>query len=145
MNFIAIRRGIFAGFFATIVLSVLMMMKQAMGIMPALDPIGMIASMAGVNARALGWIGHFLIGTVFWGVGFALVSSFVPGPYWLRGVLFALGAWLLMMVVMMPMTGVGVFGLKLGMMVPGMTLGLHIVFGAVLGGIYGLLGGNEQT
>jgi hypothetical protein len=145
MNLVAVKRGLISGFIATAVLSAMMLMKQQMGVMPALDPIGMISAMAGATTRAVGWIGHFVIGSVFWGVGFAIVSGFLPGPYWLRGILFALGAWLLMMLVLMPMTDAGIFGLRLGMMAPAMTLALHVVFGVVLGGIFGLLAGSEQA
>src|SRR6516164_10439310 len=124
-----IGRGIVAGFVATLVLSAMMLMKQSMGLMPELDPIAMIADMAGASSPAVGWIGHFAIGTVFWGIGFAIVSPYLPGPYFLRGMIFAAGAWLMMMIVMMPMAGAGLFGAGLGMMTPVATLMLHIVFG----------------
>jgi hypothetical protein len=79
-----------------------------------------------------------------WGVGFAIVSPYLPGPQWLRGTIFAVCAWLLMMIVVMPMAGAGMFGRGLGMMAPVATLVLHVVFGAVLGGVYGLLS-DKQT
>jgi hypothetical protein len=63
----------------------------------------------------------------------------------LRGVIFAVGAWLLMMIVMMLMAGAGLFGLGLSMMTPVATLVLHIVFGLVLGGVYGLLGAKQAS
>jgi len=44
-----------------------------------------------------------------------------------------------MMVAMMPMAGAGFFGMQLGIMAPVLTLVMHIVFGAVLGGVYGML------
>jgi len=97
--------GIAAGFVATVVLSAMMLVKHSMGLMPELDPIAMITAMAGANSPALGWIAHFVIGSIFWGIGFAVVSPYLPGPFWLRGVIFAVGAWLLMMIVMMPMAG----------------------------------------
>lgn len=135
----AIGRGLAAGFVATVVLSVMMLMKRSMGLMPELDPIAMITAMAGASSRAIGWIGHFVIGSIFWGVGFAIVSPYLPGPYPLRGVVLAIGAWLMMMLVVMPMAGAGSFGLGLGMMAPLAALVLHVVFGLVLGGIYGLV------
>jgi hypothetical protein len=138
-------RGIIAGLVATLVLSVAMLMKRSMGLMPELDPIGMITAMAGAGSAAVGWIGHFVIGAIFWGVGFAILSPYLPGAYWLRGLIFALGAWLMMMIVVMPMAGAGVFGLGLGMMAPVVTLLLHVVFGLVLGGVYGFLGGGEAA
>jgi len=142
MSLSAIGKGIVAGFVATVVLSAIMVMKQTMGVMPQLDPIGMIAAMAGTHNPAIGWIGHFVIGSVAWGVGFAIVSPFLPGPFVVRGVIFGVGAWLMMMLVAMPMAGLGLFGLALGMMAPIVTLVLHVVFGLVLGGVYGAL--NER-
>jgi hypothetical protein len=140
-----IGRGIVAGFAATAVLSAMMVMKQSMGLMPELNPIATIAEMAGAGSLLVGWIGHFVIGTVFWGAGFAIVSPYLPGSYWLRGSIFAAGAWLMMMLVVMPMSGSGLFGLRLGMMTPVATFVLHIVFGLVLGGVYSLLGGGQTT
>jgi hypothetical protein len=43
------------------------------------------------------------------------------------------------------MAGAGVFGLNLGLMVPIATLGLHVVFGLVLGGVFGALLSDEET
>jgi hypothetical protein len=42
-----------------------------------------------------------------------------------------------MMIVMMPMAGAGLFGLKIGVMAPAATLVLHWIYGAVLGGLFG--------
>ena len=134
-----IGRGIAAGFVATFVLSVIMLMKRSMGLMPELDPVAMISAMAGASSPVVGWIGHFVIGSIFWGGGFAIVSPYLPGPYRLRGTILALGAWLMMMMVVMPMAGAGWFGLGLGVMAPVVTLALHVVFGLVLGTIYGLV------
>ena len=140
-----IGRGIAAGFVATVALSAMMLMKHSMGLMPELDPIAMITAMAGASSPAVGWIGHFVIGSIFWGVGFAIVSPYLPGSYRLRGIIFAAGAWLMMMLMLMPMAGAGLFGLGLGMMVPVATLAMHVVFGLVLGGIYGLLSAKQLS
>jgi hypothetical protein len=145
MTFATIRRGIIAGFLATVVLSALMLMKKSMGVMPELDPIGMISAMAGAKSPVVGWIGHFAVGTIFWGIGFAIVSPYLPGSYGLRGVIFAFGAWLMMMILMMPMAGAGMFGLGLGKMVPIAALVLHAIYGLVLGSIFGLVGGGEPA
>jgi uncharacterized membrane protein YagU involved in acid resistance len=56
-----------------------------------------------------------------------------------KGLVFSVCAWLLMMVIAMPMSGAGLFGMNLGMMAPVMTLMLHLIWGAVLGGSYGAL------
>ena len=42
----------------------------------------------------------------------------------------------MMMVVIMPMMGQGLFAVNMGMMAPVMTLILHLIFGMVLGASY---------
>ncbi len=134
-----ILKGIIAGFVATVLLTLMMLAKGEMGLMPALDPIGMIAGMMGVSA-ASAWGVHFMIGVVIWGGTFAVLESHLPvGDFWVKGVVFGVGAWLVMMVAIMPMAGAGFFGMQLGMMAPVMTLVMHLVFGAVLGATYGML------
>jgi uncharacterized protein DUF6789 len=133
-----ILKGMVAGFVATAVLSVLMVMKTMMGVMPELDVIAMLTKMMGASSPAAGWIAHFVIGTVVWGGLFAVLDPHLPGnSHWIKGVLFGIGAWLVMMVAVMPMAGAGFFGMNLGMMAPAMTLVLHVIFGGVLGGVYG--------
>ncbi len=60
-----IGRGFIAGFVATVVLSALMLMKSATGLMPQLDVIAMLSGMMG-SSSAMAWIAHFMIGTVAW-------------------------------------------------------------------------------
>ncbi|MEO8599694.1 MAG: DUF6789 family protein [bacterium] len=44
---------------------------------------------------------------------------------------------LIMIVILMPMAGAGLFWMKMGIMAAAMTLVLHLIFGAVLGWVYG--------
>lgn len=128
--------GAVAGFAATVVLSVMMIAKGMMGIMPELDVIAMLSAMMGAPA-VMGWIGHFMIGTLAWGIGFALLFDMIPGSSAVaKGVVFGIAAWLGMMVMVMPMAGAGLFGMAMGIMAPMMTLVLHVIFGAVLGAVY---------
>src|SRR6516162_6219423 len=86
-------KGMVAGFVATVVLSTLMLMKAMMGVMPELNPIKMIANMLGVPP-AVGWSMHFMIRTVLWGTLFAWLDPTIPREgHWLKGILFAVGAW----------------------------------------------------
>ena len=67
-------KGIIAGFAATVVLTLFMMLKKTMGVMPELDPVHMIADMAAQNLGIepniiIGWVMHFGIGSVAWGLG----------------------------------------------------------------------------
>jgi hypothetical protein len=131
-------KGLVAGFIATVVLSALMLLKQRTGLVPQLNPIEMLTKMAGGSPPAVGWVPHFLIGTVLWGSLFPIFDAKVPtGSHWLNGILFGIGAWILMMVLVMPMAGAGLFGMALGIVVPIATFVLHLIYGAVLGGTYG--------
>ncbi len=76
---------------------------------------------------------------------FALIEQYLPGSsLWAKGIVLAVGAWLAMMIAVMPMAGAGFFGMNLGMVAPIMTLMLHVIFGAVLGGTYAALQGREH-
>jgi hypothetical protein len=131
-----IGKGILGGIVGTAVMSALMLMKSAMGLMPELDVIQMLSGMMGISA-GIAWVIHFMIGAI-WGVLFALSYRVIPGgSSVVKGMLFGVGAWLMMMIMVMPMAGAGFFGMKMGMMAPVMTLMLHIILGAVMGMVYG--------
>jgi len=136
-----IGKGMIAGLAATVVLSLLMLMKAAIGFMPELDIVGMLSRMMGSpGTPAVGWAAHFFIGVVVYGGLMALLDPRLPGgTHTVRGIMLGLLGWLLMMVAVMPMVGAGLFALNLGIMAPIMTLILHVIFGAVLGWTYGRL------
>jgi hypothetical protein len=134
-----ISAGFIAGFIATVVLSAVMVIKGMMGLMPELNIAAMIGAMMG-SSVVVGWIVHFMIGTIAWGGGFALLYGLIPGDNAvIKGIVFATAAWLGMMIFVMPMAGAGLFGMTFGIMAPVMTLVFHILFGAVLGSVYGRL------
>src|SRR4029077_3370348 len=80
---------------------------------------------------------HILIGLI-WGITFALLQSRLPSrSYVVKGAIFGLLAWLLMMIIFMPLAGAGLFGVHRGTMaVPLVTFAYHLVFGIVLGNVY---------
>lgn len=139
-----IRKGMLASFAGTIVLSIVMVMKQIAGVAPQMNPIADLAGIAhwliGLPAAApIGWVLHFGVGIVVWGTLFAALHQRIPGSNLIKGVLFGIGAWVLMMGVFQPMAGQGFFGLNGGIVVPMMTLMFHLVYGVVLGLVFGKL------
>lgn len=64
----------------------------------------------------------------------------LTGPAWRRGALFALGPWLLSIVVFLPAVGGGVLGVALGAgPLPALgNLIVHLVYGAALGAVYAI-------
>jgi len=134
-----IPKGVLAGLAATIVLSLLMVLKAMMGLMPQLDLPKMLAGMMGSpDMLIIGWIAHFVIGIVVYGIAIAMLGSKLPGTSSVaHGVMLGVIGWLIMMLALMPMAGAGLFGMNMGVMAPMMTLVLHLIFGAVLGWVYG--------
>jgi hypothetical protein len=126
-----IGRGVIAGFLATLALSAF------------LDPATSAARMADVLPPAFAWVLHFFVGGFIWGAGFALLQPLVRGPYWLRGLLFGVLAWLLVMLLVMPLARLGPFGLRLGLATPAIMLFVHVVHGTLLGAIFGALDPHE--
>ncbi|GMR17450.1 MAG: hypothetical protein BMS9Abin32_557 [Gammaproteobacteria bacterium] len=138
-------KGIIAGLVATLVLSLIMVAKGMMGLMPGLNVIAMLSTMMHAGP-AVGWIAHFMIGALVWGLGFVALSKFLPGSSSLvQGISFGIAAWLMMMLLVMPMAGAGLFGLKMGAMAPILTLMLHVIYGAVLGGVFGKLSATRAA
>ena len=131
-------KGILAGFIATITLSLVMIIKQAIGFIPELNPIHIITQMINTQVPILGWIGHFFIGPILWGILFSFLSPLLPGAHWFRGVIFSTGAWLVMIIIM-PMAGTNLYNLTMDMMAPIAALMMHWIFGIVMGATYGAL------
>ena len=100
-----LKNGFLAGFIATAVLSVMMVAKGMMGLMPELDVAAMLAMMMGAPLL-VGWLGHFMIGNLAWGGGFAVLYGMIPGgSAIIKGIVFGVAAWLGMMIMVMPMAG----------------------------------------
>jgi len=135
--------GIVAGLIATIVISVLMVLKGMMGLgdFNAIEAnAGLVMEYAGTGGAVAGWVLHFVIGAIVWGLLYVALKDKLPGDSGLvRGLVFGVIAWVLMMVIPMPLAGAGWFGLNIGIAAPVATLVLHIIFGAVLGATYARL------
>lgn len=126
-------RAIVAGLAATAVMTVLMLMAPAMGL-PPMNIGAMLGSVMG-GSLFLGWMAHFVIGTVLAAIYAAVFATRLPGAGFVRGALYGLIPWIVAQLVVMPMMGAGPFGGSFGAAF-GSLMG-HLVYGAVLGGIYG--------
>lgn len=132
-------RGMIAGFIATLVLSALLLLKGSMGIAPELNIIRLLVSLGSIQEVAA-WMDHFIVGVVVWGLLFGAYDAVAERPaHWLKGIIFGVFAWLMMMMVFMPLVKAGFFGSRIGIMAPVVTLIYHLVYGVVLGTTYGLL------
>lgn len=130
-----------AGLGATIVLSICIYIKRWMGAVPQFNLVQALVKVSTLRIGAplvpwVGWAEHYFIGVVLWGLAFAILVPRLKGRCWLRGIEFAIGAWVLMMVLLMPPAGAGWFAVELGYGAPLAALVLHIIYGFFLGLFY---------
>ena len=128
-----IGNGLVAGFVATLVLSALH------------DPLTLVTEAVGVRAPVAGLLFHFFVGTLLWGGLFGFLHDFLPGPSWLRGVIFAAGGALIVFLAIAPFSGAGLFCLKLGAYAPVVVGLFHLAYGTILGAIYGKLVDTDEA
>ena len=133
-------KGMLAGFVATLVLTVLMLLNGAFDLIPQINIIRLLTTLGTLSVPSA-WMDHFIVGVVVWGLLFAVYDGAASWPaYWLKGITFGVFAWLIMMVAFMPLAGAGFFGAKIGITAPVGLLIVHLIYGVILGATYGLLG-----
>jgi hypothetical protein len=135
----SVARGLIAGLVATVAVSLLMLLKQGLGFMPQVNPVMELANALGTRSALAGWTAHFIIGVLAWGVLFSWVDRYLHFPHWVNGVFFSSVVWLGVMLIVMPAAGEGLFGSRLALGTPTVTLFLNWIYGLVLGSVYGLL------
>ena len=136
-------KGIVAGIIATAAAAAILAGKGLFGIMPDFDVIAMLTAVAGSTWPGLGWIVFFGGGGIVWGVVFALLDARVEATTGAgelaRGLFFGFLLWLVVMLMFMPVMGAGAFGMKFGVGAPFVCLVADLIYGLVLGAVYGAM------
>ena len=79
---------------------------------------------------------HTAIGIIAALLYAALFYARVPGPGWLRGLIFCQVMWAVQSLVVLPWLGKGYFGLRISPFAPAWSWGLNAIFGVILGLVY---------
>ena len=128
--FSALPRAISGGLAGTVVFTLMMKFLAPEMIGHPMDIAAVLGTFTGLGTPA-GVVMHFLLGTLGFAIGFVIVGPYLPGPGWLRGVVFTAAVWFLAGLIAMPILGVGLFfgGVKEA------TAALvgHLALGAILG------------
>ena len=135
-------KGTAAGGIATAVLSVVMLLISATGFKPQLELTRMLLTLLDEppSLYALGWALHIIVGSVVLGGFFSYIEPRLGADTHTKsGVLYGIVTWLIVMLVFLPAAGAGYFGFQLSVFAPLVTLGLHVLYGGVLGWVYGKL------
>lgn len=130
-------RGVAAGLVATTLLSLVIVLDQVLGVLPQLSTISVFARMFGYQSMAAGWALHLFVGVFAWGPLYAWIDPRSTYPHWFVGMMFGSAIWLGVMLLVMPAIGAGLFGIRLGLAAPTVTLLLHWIYGTALGAVFG--------
>lgn len=129
-----VKRAVGAGALGTAAMTMLMLAAPIMG-MPRMAIGEMLGRFLGIGAAA-GWAMHGMIGLVLGVIYAGVASSQLPGAPAIRGALYGFLVFLVAQLAVSPMMGGGVFSGGQMSVIVGSLLG-HLVFGAVVGGVYG--------
>jgi hypothetical protein len=126
----ALPRALIGGFAGTVVFTLMMRFLAPEMLGHPMDIAAVLGAFTGLGTPA-GVVMHFLLGTLGFPIGFLIVGPYLPGPGWLRGIIFLAAVWFLVGLIAMPILGVGLFfgGAKEAIAA---LLG-HVALGAVLG------------
>lgn len=132
-----ILRAIGAGIAGTAAMTMLMLMGPLME-MPDMNIGKMLSGVMGTPI-AIGWLAHGVVGTVLAIIYAHAFSLKLPGAPWLRGTMFSFIPWLVKESMLSPMMGTGFFesGTPAPLIMAMGGLMGHLVYGIVLGAIYG--------
>ncbi len=105
-----------AGLAGLAVHSMLMLAKDALGILPGFQPYEDFQRLLGGWAGGqLGSLVPYLTGAMIWGFLYARLHRHLPGcSFWAKGLSFALIAWTVMSTGFFLLAGHGLFGLRMG-------------------------------
>lgn len=128
--FSVLPRAISGGLAGTVVFTLMMKFLAPEMIGHPMDIAAVLGAFTGLGTSA-GVVMHFLLGTLGFAIGFVIVGPYLPGPGWLRGVVFMTAIWFLAGLIAMPILGVGFFfgGAKEAIA----ALFGHVALGAILG------------
>lgn len=138
MNVNHIWKGGLAGLLASIVTSLVMLIKREVGFYQDLNPIEMLANSLHFPQVIYAWYLHYLLGIIY-GIVFSILYYRIPGDERFRGIVFATCIWFIMMISVMPISGMGVFAMNIGSNFAMFTFIMHLVYGIFVGIIYGWL------
>lgn len=146
-----VQKGIIAGLAATIAVSALEAANLYFGPWAASFPRLLSVMLQMPDVMAVGWTAHFLVGAFVLGPLFGVLCPRLPTDTpESKGILFAVGAFIVMGLTIAPLVGVlggrpvGIFFMQAGFGTLAWMIATHAVYGIVLGSVYGRLVEREK-
>lgn len=137
-------RAVAAGAIATATMTALLLVEPSIGL-PAIAVGQLLSSAMSVGVAhlsvgaAAGWLMHLVVGILFALLYAVAVADRFAGPHVVRGMIFGALVFVAAQLFFMPLVGAGIFSRGDPQLLAGSLVG-HLVYGAVVGWIYGLPG-----
>lgn len=139
-----VQKGLVAGLAATVVVSIIEAINMSVGHWAVAFPQLLAVILQTPDVPAVGWIGHFIAGLGL-GAVFGVVCPRLPTDTpESKGILFAVGAFVLMGLLIAPIGGAGLFFMRAGFGTLAWMIASHAIFGIVLGNVYGRLVARDK-
>lgn len=138
-----VQKGIVSGLAATVAVSVLEAANLYFGPWAVSFPRLLSVMLQTPDLLAVGWAAHFIVGTLVLGPLFGVLCPRLPTDTpESKGILFAVGAFVVMGLTVAPAVGlfgrpVGIFFMQAGFGTLAWMIVTHAVYGVVLGSAYG--------
>lgn len=146
-----VQKGVVAGLAATIAVSLLEIANLLIGPWAVSFPRLLSVMLQMPDTMAVGWVAHFVTGTLILGPAFGVLCPRMPTDTpETKGIVFAVGAFILMGLFIAPLAGivgerpVGIFFMQAGFGTLVWMIATHAVFGVVLGNVYGRLVARDK-
>jgi hypothetical protein len=139
-----VQKGLVAGLAATVVVSVIEAINMTVGHWAVAFPQLLAVILQSPDTPAIGWVGHFAAGLGLGAVFGILCPRLPTDTPESKGILFAVGAFILMGLVVAPIGGAGMFFMRAGFGTVAWMVVSHALFGIVLGNVYGRLVARDK-
>ena len=138
-----IQKGLLAGLAATIAVSVIEAVNMSFGHWAVAFPQLLAVMLEDQGNYVLGWAAH-LVACLGLGALFGVLCPRLPTDTpETKGIVFAIGAFIVMGLTVAPLAGVGMFFMRAGFGTLAWMIASHAIFGAVLGNVYARLAPND--
>ena len=139
-----VQKGLVAGFAATAVVSVIEAINMTVGHWAVAFPQLLSVILQTPDVPAVGWVAHVLAGLGLGALFGVLCPRLPTDTAESKGIVFAVGAFILMGLVVAPIAGAGMFFMRAGFGTLAWMIVSHAIFGIVLGNVYGRLVGRSR-
>lgn len=140
-----VQKGLVAGLAATVVVSVIEAINMTVGHWAVAFPqLLAVILQQGADQPAIGWVAHLVAGLGLGAIFGVLCPRLPTSTPESKGILFAVGAFILMGLVIAPIGGAGLFFMKAGFGTLAWMIASHAIFGIVLGNVYGRLVARDK-